>query len=96
NIDIQRQMVTLLEQINDEKYDKTPSDIKEAINESIKKTLNGVMSTKEIMDYSKTLLNNLQLNHNEDLKQMLGTAVEHNLLSEGEFNCIDTLIKLSP
>ncbi|CAG8723598.1 18219_t:CDS:2, partial [Racocetra fulgida] len=84
NIDIHRQIFPLIDQINDEKYDKIPRDIKEAIHESIKKTLKGAMSPKEIMDYSKTLLNNLQLNHNEDLKQMLGTAIRHNLLSEGE------------
>ncbi|CAG8664534.1 5770_t:CDS:2 [Cetraspora pellucida] len=84
NIEIYQLLFPLLHQINDEKYERLPSDIKEAINESIKKNLQSHMSPKEILDYSKTLLKNLQFNNDQDLKQVLGAAVKQNLITEGE------------
>ncbi|CAG8820397.1 12694_t:CDS:2, partial [Cetraspora pellucida] len=84
NINIYQILFILLHQINDEKYERLPSDIKEAIKESIKINLQSYMSPKEILDYSKTLIKNLQFNNDQDLKQVLVAAVKQNLITEGE------------
>jgi len=69
----------LLNQLKDEKL---PSSVKGNIENVVNKAFEGWMDTKSLLEYTKSQINELQLQQNEDFSRLLDYAVERDVITQ--------------